>query len=126
MTYPLVRELAEDGIPVSVTCRVLKFSSQGYYQWLKTPCSKRDYDNAHLTNALAALSDGGGGSGGGLQPMPLAPNEVAAIESAKELAAQLTTGACACAPRAAPHCGARPSTLWLGETVELYTQPLPD
>ena len=44
MTYPLVRELAEDGIAVSVTCRVLKFSSQGYYQWLKTPCSKRDYD----------------------------------------------------------------------------------
>jgi len=55
MTYPLVRELAEDGIAVSVTCRVLKFSSQGYYQWLKTPCSKRDYDNAHLTNALIDL-----------------------------------------------------------------------
>ena len=32
MKYPLVRELAEDGIPVSVTCRVLKFSSQGYYK----------------------------------------------------------------------------------------------
>ena len=29
MTYPLVRELAEDGIPVSVTCRGLKFSSPG-------------------------------------------------------------------------------------------------
>ena len=55
MTYPLVRELAEDGIAVSVTCRVLKFSSQGYYQWLKKPCSKRDYDNAHLTNALIDL-----------------------------------------------------------------------
>lgn len=55
MTYPLVRELASDGIPVTVTCRVLKFSSQGYYQWLKTPCSKRDYDNAHLTNALMDL-----------------------------------------------------------------------
>jgi len=26
MTYPLVRELASDGIPVTVTCRVLKFS----------------------------------------------------------------------------------------------------
>ena len=55
MTYPLVRELASDGIPVTVTCRVLQFSPQGYYQWLKKPCSKRDYDNAHLTNALIDL-----------------------------------------------------------------------
>jgi transposase InsO family protein len=55
MTYPLVRELASDGIPVTVTCRVLKFSPQGYYQWLKKPCSKRDYANAHLTNALIDL-----------------------------------------------------------------------
>lgn len=29
MTYPLVRELASDGIPVTVTCRVLKFSPPG-------------------------------------------------------------------------------------------------
>ena len=28
MTYPLVRDLAADGIPVTVTCRVLKFSPQ--------------------------------------------------------------------------------------------------
>jgi hypothetical protein len=28
MMYPLVRELAEDGIPVSVTCRVLKIARQ--------------------------------------------------------------------------------------------------
>jgi len=32
MTYPLVRELAEDAIPVRLTCRVLKFSAQGYYK----------------------------------------------------------------------------------------------
>ena len=52
MTYPLVRELADDGIPVTVTCRVLKFSPQGYYKWLKEPCSPRDYENAYFTNAL--------------------------------------------------------------------------
>ena len=51
MKYPLVRELAVDGIPVTVTCRVLKFSSQGYYKWLKSPLSARDYENAYLTNA---------------------------------------------------------------------------
>ena len=37
MKYPLVRELSRDGIPVTVTCRVLKFSTQGYYQWLREP-----------------------------------------------------------------------------------------
>jgi len=51
MTYPLVRELADDGIPVTVTCRVLRFSTQGYYRWRKRPYCDRDYENAHLTNA---------------------------------------------------------------------------
>lgn len=57
MTYPLVRELANDGIPVTVTCRVLKFSPQGYYQWLKRPCSARDYENAYLVNDLLDVHD---------------------------------------------------------------------
>ena len=35
--YPLVRELAEDGIPVTVTCRVLKIARQPYYRWLRRP-----------------------------------------------------------------------------------------
>jgi hypothetical protein len=34
-----------------VTCRVLQFSTQGYYRWLRHPCSNRDYDAAYLTNA---------------------------------------------------------------------------
>jgi putative transposase len=52
MIYPLVRELAEDGIPVTVTCRVLKFSPQGYYKWRKCPVTKRDLEHAHLTNLI--------------------------------------------------------------------------
>jgi len=52
MTYPLVRELAEDGIPVRLTCRVLKFSAQGYYKWLQRPISPREFDDAYLTNLL--------------------------------------------------------------------------
>ena len=28
--YPLVRELADDGVPVAVTCRVLKLARQPY------------------------------------------------------------------------------------------------
>ncbi|MCI4066313.1 IS3 family transposase [Micromonospora sp. R77] len=31
--YPLVSELAADGIPVAVTCRVLKIARQPYYRW---------------------------------------------------------------------------------------------
>jgi translation initiation factor 2B subunit (eIF-2B alpha/beta/delta family) len=54
MIYPLVRELAATGthlrVPVAVTCRVLKISTQGYYKWLKTGVSQRDWDDAHLAN----------------------------------------------------------------------------
>jgi hypothetical protein len=32
MTYPLVTELAASGIPVTVTCRVLKLVRQPYYR----------------------------------------------------------------------------------------------
>lgn len=51
MTYPLVLDLAADGIPVAVTCRVLKFSKQGFYAWLARPVTPRDLDDAHLINA---------------------------------------------------------------------------
>lgn len=33
MTYPLVADLAADGIPVAVTWRVLAFSKQAQYAW---------------------------------------------------------------------------------------------
>ena len=51
MMYPLVLELAVDGVPVTVTCRVLRFSKQAFYQWKRNPVSQRDWDDAHLTNA---------------------------------------------------------------------------
>lgn len=44
-------ELAADGVPVAVTCRVLKFAKQPYYRWLQDPVSLRDWDDAHLINA---------------------------------------------------------------------------
>lgn len=52
MTYPLVRELAADGIPVAVTCRVLGFSRQGYYAWAKDPVTDAEWRQAHLINAI--------------------------------------------------------------------------
>jgi len=51
MIYPLVRELAADGIPVVVTCRVLGFTPQGYYKWRSNPVSNRDWADAHLVDA---------------------------------------------------------------------------
>jgi len=56
MRYPLVRDLAAEGVPVAVTCRVLQFSKQGYFKWLRRPCSRRDLDNAYLTNAAVDVN----------------------------------------------------------------------
>jgi putative transposase len=51
MMYPLVLDLAADAVPVTVTCRVLGFSTQAFYKWRKDPVSQRDWDDAHLINA---------------------------------------------------------------------------
>jgi hypothetical protein len=51
MMYPLVRELAADGIPVVVTCRVLGFTPQAYHKWKANPVSTREWDDAHLVDA---------------------------------------------------------------------------
>jgi transposase InsO family protein len=50
--YPLVRELAVDGIPVTVTCRVLKIARQPYYRWLAEPVTDTEWREAQLANAL--------------------------------------------------------------------------
>jgi hypothetical protein len=52
MVYPLVRELAADGIPVAVTCRVLKLARQPYYRWLACPVTPRELAEAYLADAL--------------------------------------------------------------------------
>jgi transposase InsO family protein len=52
MTFPLVQELAAEGIPVRLTCGVLGFSPQAFYKWRSRPCSERDLDDARLVNAI--------------------------------------------------------------------------
>jgi putative transposase len=52
MKFPLVRDLAEAGFPVRLTCGVLGFSAQAFYKWQSRPCSDRDLDDAYLTNAI--------------------------------------------------------------------------
>ena len=57
MKYPLVLDLAADGIPVTVTCRVLGFSTQAFNKWRRNPVSQRDWDEAHLINAAIDIHD---------------------------------------------------------------------
>ena len=52
MIYPVVRELAADGIPVATACRVLEVSTSGFYDWDTRPASDRDWDQAHLMHAI--------------------------------------------------------------------------
>ena len=52
MMYPLVQELADDNIAVSVTCRVLGFSTQAFYGWKTRPFSDRDHADAVTINQI--------------------------------------------------------------------------
>ena len=52
MMFPVVRELAVDGIPVAVTCRVLKLCRQQYYRWLAEPITAAELDEAWIANAI--------------------------------------------------------------------------
>ena len=52
MIYPLVRELAVDGIPVTVTCRVLNIARQPYYRWLADPITPSELEEAYRADAL--------------------------------------------------------------------------
>ncbi|KQP71403.1 integrase [Microbacterium sp. Leaf288] len=45
-------ELAAAGIPVTVTCRVLKLSRQPYYRWLAKPITASEVVEAYRANAL--------------------------------------------------------------------------
>jgi putative transposase len=47
-----VSELAADGIPVTVACRVLKLVRQPYYRWLAEPVTEAEWVEAHRANAL--------------------------------------------------------------------------
>ena len=55
MMYPLVSELAVARIPVTVTCRVLGFSKQGYYRWKNRPYSDRDHADAVTINRIVDI-----------------------------------------------------------------------
>ncbi len=51
MIYPLVRELAADGVPVAVTCLVLNIARQPY-RWLAAPVTAGESAWAYRADAL--------------------------------------------------------------------------
>jgi putative transposase len=46
-----VSELAADGVPVAVTCRVMGIARQHYYRWLARPVTDTEYLEALRANA---------------------------------------------------------------------------
>ncbi|WP_331751209.1 DDE-type integrase/transposase/recombinase (plasmid) [Streptomyces globisporus] len=47
-----MKELATGGVPVTVTCRVLKLARQPYYRWLQQPVTDAEFEEAARANAL--------------------------------------------------------------------------
>jgi transposase InsO family protein len=52
MMFPAVAQISADGFPVRVVCRVLKVSPSGFYEWRSRPPSKRDLEDAYLTETI--------------------------------------------------------------------------
>lgn len=107
MMFPLVLDLAADPIhkiPVAVTCRVLGFSKQAFYQWRAQPVSQRDWDDAHLINAAVDIHHDDPSSATGSSP----------TNSPDRASSPAATGSTGCAPsngsgRSTPANGARPA-----------------
>ena len=59
MIYPMVRDLAADGVDVAVACRVLEVSRSGFYDWLHRQVrpSAGAAADAVLTGTIAEIHD---------------------------------------------------------------------
>nr|WP_274636419.1 IS3 family transposase [Microbacterium bovistercoris] len=57
MTFRLVHELAADGIPAAVACRVLKVSESGYHAWRSRPVSARALADRELIEVIRQIHE---------------------------------------------------------------------
>jgi transposase InsO family protein len=55
MSFRLVHELAADGVPVAVSCRVLTVSASGYYEWRGRAPSARALVDAQLSAQIVEI-----------------------------------------------------------------------
>ncbi|MEU8359899.1 IS3 family transposase [Nonomuraea sp. NPDC048882] len=62
--YALIRELADDHVPVAVACRLLHVSTSGYYDWLGRPEPTRVLRNKELTKMIRQIHADSNGSYG--------------------------------------------------------------
>jgi putative transposase len=51
MTYVFICRCCDD-LPVAACCRVMKVSVSAFYAWRADPVSRKDWDDAHLTNQI--------------------------------------------------------------------------
>jgi putative transposase len=57
MSFRLVRDLAADGVPVAVACRVLGVSRSGFHAWATRPASARVVADGELTETILAVHE---------------------------------------------------------------------
>ena len=55
MIYPLVADLAAGGHRIEPMCDLLGVPRPGFYRWQSRPYSDRDWDQAHLVNAIVDI-----------------------------------------------------------------------
>ncbi|MFE9187816.1 IS3 family transposase [Micromonospora haikouensis] len=59
--YAAIKQMAAEGLPVNVCCRVLRVSVSGYYAWLGRPLSARALRHAWLIERIRAVHVASGG-----------------------------------------------------------------
>jgi transposase InsO family protein len=64
MIFPVVSELAGEGVPVRVACRVLGVSPSGFYEWRNRPPSPRQLADAELVETIRKIHVGSRGTYG--------------------------------------------------------------
>ena len=64
MIYPVVAELAAEGVPVRVACRVLQVSASGFYEWRTRPPSARQVADEQLLETIRQIHSGSRGTYG--------------------------------------------------------------
>ena len=120
MMYPLVLDLAAIGIAVTVTCRVLGFSTQAFYAWKRNPIRQRDWDDAHLINAAIDVHEGDPEFGTGSSPTSWPPSTAASAPGRTGCTGcAASSGSSRCSPRSAAPDAGPASPAWSGATSPL-------